>query len=78
MDRSRIVKGIVVLCAAFVLMPQRDALAYIDPGTGSFILQMLIAGLVGSAFALKLFWRRIVGFFSGLRRKAPQGEGNDD
>lgn len=34
--------------------------AYIDPGTGSIVLQMLIAGALGAAFAVKRFWKRIV------------------
>ncbi|HEU4365757.1 MAG TPA: hypothetical protein VFT13_09880 [Candidatus Krumholzibacteria bacterium] len=43
-----------------------DAHAYLDPGTGSYILQMVIAGLLGAAFALKLFWYRIKRFFAGV------------
>jgi len=48
-----------------------DICAYLDPGTGSFIFQMLIAGFVGGLFALKLFWAHIKTFFSALfsRRK---------
>ena len=42
----------------------RKAHAYLDPGTGSYILQILIAGLFGALFMLKVFWGRIVGFFS--------------
>jgi len=53
--------------AALGLVMPRRSLAYIDPGTGSYMLQMLIALAVGGAFALKLFWGRIVGFF----RRAP-------
>ena len=34
--------------------------AYIDPGTGSLVLQMLIAGALGIAFTVKRFWRKIV------------------
>ena len=34
-------------------------LAYIDPGTGSWIVQTLIAGAVGAAFAIKMFWHTI-------------------
>ncbi len=30
--------------------------AYLDPGTGSFILQMLIAGLLSVVFTVKLYW----------------------
>ena len=32
--------------------------AYLDPGTGSLIIQMLIGALVGGAVAAKVFWRR--------------------
>lgn len=41
--------------------------AYVDPGTGSYFLQILIAGILGAAFALKLYWRRIKGFLTGSR-----------
>ena len=34
-------------------------LAYLDPGTGSFILQVLIGGAFGSLFALKHYWLRV-------------------
>jgi hypothetical protein len=38
-------------------------LGYLDPGTGSVILQALLGGLAGLAVALKLFGRRILDFF---------------
>jgi hypothetical protein len=34
--------------------------AYLDPGSGSIILQALIGGVAGAAVALKLFGRRIL------------------
>jgi hypothetical protein len=40
-----------------------SAAAYIDPGTGSYVLQIAIAFLVGLAFSIKVFWKRIVAFF---------------
>ena len=43
--------------------------AYIDPGTGSYFLQMLIAGLIGALFAIKLYWVKIKDFFKGLFKK---------
>ena len=43
--------------------------AYLDPGTGSFIFQMLIAGFVGGLFALKLFWARVKTFLGELFSK---------
>ena len=38
--------------------------AYIDPGTGSLIIQILLAALVGAGFAVKIFWTKIKSFFS--------------
>ena len=40
--------------------------SYLDPGSGSYLLQLLIAGALGAAFAVRLYWTRIKGFFSGL------------
>ena len=38
-------------------------LGYLDPGSGSVILQALLGGLAGLAVALKMFGRRILDFF---------------
>jgi hypothetical protein len=51
---------LLAVLASLVLV--REAHAYLDPGTGSYILQILIAGLFGALFMLKVFWGRIVGF----------------
>jgi hypothetical protein len=53
---------IVFLCVLVLFPP--SAHAYIDPGTGSYILQIVIAGIAAGAFAIKLFWRRIRALFS--------------
>ena len=37
--------------------------AYIDPGSGSMLLQLLLGGVAGIILALKIFWRRILSFF---------------
>jgi len=36
-----------------------NAFAYIDPGSGSVIIQMLIGALVGVGIAVKVFWFKI-------------------
>jgi len=48
--------------AAIIAVP-RDAHAYIDPGSGSYVLQMLVAGLVAVSFAIKTFWGTVRNFF---------------
>jgi hypothetical protein len=49
-----------------------QAHAYLDPGTGSMMLQILIASLVGGLFALKGYWSRIKGFFLNVLLKKKQ------
>lgn len=34
-------------------------LAYVDPGTGSYLIQMLIAAILGGMFALKMYWKKL-------------------
>tara|TARA_Y100000996_G_C22315083_1_gene557854 strand:+ start:522 stop:713 length:192 start_codon:yes stop_codon:yes gene_type:complete len=36
-----------------------NAFAYIDPGSGSMIVQMLIGTLVGAGIAVKIYWQKI-------------------
>ena len=45
-----------------------NAFAYIDPGTGSMILQSLIGALVGAGIILKVYWTKIK--FALLDRKS--------
>jgi hypothetical protein len=40
---------------------------YIDPGTGSIIIQAIVAAVVGVGIAVKLFWHRILKFL-GIRK----------
>ena len=35
------------------------AYAYLDPGTGSMVLQLLLGGAVGALAILKLYWSRL-------------------
>ena len=36
-----------------------DAYAYIDPGSGTLIIQMIIGALVGVGITLKIYWHKI-------------------
>ena len=42
---------------------------YIDPGSGSYILQMIIAAVLGVSFFFKNFWLAIKTFFLGKKTK---------
>ena len=44
---------------------------YTDPGTGTLILQLLIAAFLGVFFYIRFFFKRVGGFFS--RKKTAEG-----
>jgi nitrate/nitrite transporter NarK len=44
---------------ALLLLSTQNAYAYLDPGTGSMILQGLIGGIAGGMFAIRLYWGKI-------------------
>jgi len=47
--------------------------AYLDPGSGSALAQILGGGLAAVAFTAKLFWRRILVLLH-IRSKEPEPE----
>jgi len=50
-------------------------LLYIDPGSGSYLLQMIIAAVLGASFFFKNFWFSIKAFFAS---KKPKKEDEND
>jgi hypothetical protein len=49
----------------------RTVLAYLDPGSGSMMLQVLAGGIAAAAVTLKVYWRRLLVF---LRIRKPVEE----
>jgi len=54
------------------------ASAYLDPGTGSFILQAIIAGLMATLFTIKLYWYRLKSFVLRLAGKNVDSDEHKD
>ncbi len=49
--------------------------AYLDPGSGSYIIQVLLGILFGASYLIKVYWGRIKSFFSGKSsNKSPKSE----
>ena len=55
--------GRFIVFGALALLVTTPAQAYIDPGSGSMVLQLVIAGIVGGWFAVKGYWGKIVSCF---------------
>ena len=61
------------------LASTRDAAAYIDPGTGSYFFQILIAGLTALVFFFSAIRRKLVLIFkqlTGNAAPAPEADPN--
>ena len=54
-------------------------LLYIDPGSGSYLVQVIIAGVLGIAFYFKTIWLRVKMFFGGRKKEQQPDnqEGNE-
>jgi hypothetical protein len=52
------------------------AYAYLDPGTGSLILQSIIAIFAGAAVTCKIYWEHIKAFFR--IKKSPKKDTNSN
>jgi hypothetical protein len=62
-------KRILVICFLvlfFRFVFPASAYAYLDPGSGSFILQIIIASIMGLIFMVKLYWKKIRAFFDNI------------
>ena len=47
--------------------------AYLDPGTGSMLVQLLVGGVAAAAVAIKLYWFRILRLLR-IRKDEPELE----
>ncbi len=58
--------GLAILLLVLVAEP---AFAYLDPGTGSMLLQVILGGVAAVGVAIKLFWYKIR-VAIGLRKRS--------
>jgi len=59
----------VIFAVLGMFLLVEPAYAYLDPGTGSLIIQVLIASLVSLIFAIKVFWKKITNYFRNFSSK---------
>ena len=58
------IRLLLPVVALLLVYPAASAHAYIDPGTGSIALQILLGGAAGALVIVKLYWARIRAFFA--------------
>jgi len=70
-----IARGIAVVLILFVVTV-RDAQAYVDPGTGAMILQIIGAIVAGALFYFRQIRAKIASWFSRRTSRTPGGDNN--
>lgn len=51
--------GVILTAVSILIISSTGAHAYIDPGTGSYVLQVVIASALAAGFVIKATWRNI-------------------
>lgn len=74
---SASVPRLSITAMLFLLFSTSSAFAYIDPGTGSLMLQAIIGSLAVGLLAVRRFWARIVKLFTHQQSVAPDDEHKD-
>ena len=60
----------LLLVVYFIWLSEARTDAYLDPGSGSMLVQLLLGGVAGGAVIMKLGWER----FKGIFRSSPTKE----
>jgi len=68
----------IAIVAITYLAPLRTAHAYIDPGTGGMLLQLLLGGVAGALVIIKLYWYRLRETLDRVLGRTPPEEPNAD
>ena len=66
--------GSAILIFYIFIFSTSTAHAYLDPGTGSMILQVVLGGIAGIAILGKLFWNRFKELFKFNKNKNARDE----
>jgi hypothetical protein len=75
--KSKAIKSVLCVLVIWALIVPKNAHAYIDPGVGSIVFQLIIALTLGVAYTLKIYWKKIISLFVKKKRKYPKYEKNN-
>ena len=64
------VKAFHIVFWGILLIPI-PAFAYLDPGSGSMILQLLLGGVAGAVMVVKLYWHSFLKIFKNKKSAEP-------
>jgi hypothetical protein len=63
-----------IITTILLLLMFTDAVAYLDPGTGSMLLQVVLGGIAAVGVAIKLYWHKLRAAFGMARKEETEDE----
>lgn len=68
--------SVLLFFVLLLLIFPAEVYAYLDPGAGSYITQVLIASLLGISLGTKMYWTKIKGLFARVfsKKKDPKND----
>ena len=63
-----------LIASLVLLMVFTDAFAYLDPGTGSMLLQVILGGVAAVGVAIKLYWHKLRVAFGMPKKEQPEDD----
>ncbi len=60
-------RPLLTLFALLSILLAPSAHAYLDPASGSMVVQMILGGVAGIAVLLKLYWSKLLSLF-GIKK----------
>jgi hypothetical protein len=69
---GKILMKLFVFCILLTL--SFNVAAYLDPGTGSMMLQVILGGIAAIGVAIKLYWHKLRVFFGASKKEKAEDE----
>ncbi|MFC1776527.1 hypothetical protein ACFL3I_04190 [Pseudomonadota bacterium] len=63
-----------IIVTVLFLILMTDTEAYLDPGTGSMLLQVILGGVAAVGVAIKLYWHKLRVAFGMGKKEDPEDE----
>lgn len=63
-----------IFITVLLLLMFTDAVAYLDPGTGSMLLQVILGGVAAVGVAIKLYWHKLRAAFGMAKKEEPEDD----
>lgn len=63
-----------IIITVLLLLYMTDTEAYLDPGTGSMLLQVILGGIAAVGVAVKLYWHKLRVAFGMGKKEEPEDD----